>query len=247
MDLLSEHRDSILTLTLHRPAKANTLTAATRDVLCTALRGAQHDAGVSALVLGATPGKTFCGGVDLSNPDRLDPPALAERRAAIVFDIVRAMLDFPKPLVAAVGGAAVGGGCIMALLADRIVCSPGALLSLPEITLGMPSFLASELAAHRLGPGTGAAMVLLGDTLDAAALARHGALQVGDTALLAEVARREAARLAALPAQGYAALKTWMREPMRFRLMQAIEKTRARNAQPANHMESAAAVRRVLG
>jgi enoyl-CoA hydratase/carnithine racemase len=247
MDLLSEHRDSILRLTLHRPAKANTLTPSLRDALCAALRHGARDPGVAAVVLDALPGKTFCGGVDLTDPDGLDAPALAERRASIVFDIVRAMLDVPKPVVAAVGGAAVGGGCIMAMLADRIVCSPGALLSLPEITLGMPSFLAAELAAHRFGPGTGMAMVLVGDTLDAAALARHGALRVDDDAALTDAAWAEAVRLAALPPQGYAALKAWMREPMRFRLLQAIEKTRARNAQPANHAETAAAVRRVLG
>jgi len=247
MDMLRDISDGIMRLTINRPAKANTLTIELRDIFTAAIAEAGRDEAVTGVILRAAPCRVFSGGVDLSNREELPLPQLSARRASIVFEMAMALLDCAKPVVAEVNGAAIGGGCITALLADRIVCSPAASFSLPEIRLGIPSFLAADLVTIRLGGAMARSMVLFGDPQGAAALAGcGGALLVDDASDLPARAQAEALRLAALPAAAFGELKAWMRAPLRHQLLAAIEKTIERNALEKSHAESAAAIRQVL-
>lgn len=247
MDMLREVRGGVLRLTINRPAKVNTLTTRARDVFVAALRDAQDDDAVGAVLLDAAACKVFSGGVDLSNPDRLPAPLLAERRASIVFDMTSAALDFGKPFVAAVGAPAIGGGCLAALMADHIVCGPHAAFSLPEIRLGIPSFLAATLVAHRVGPAVARQMVLAGKAVGGKELSCSGAALVAREGESLEAAvQRQLGLLCAIPRSAYRELKEWMHAPLRERVAEAIELTKRRNALDASHAESAAAISRII-
>jgi enoyl-CoA hydratase len=156
----------------------------------------------------------FSTGLDLVSLYELDPASLD----AFVRDFDRVMLEvfgFPRPVVAAVNGHAVAGGCILALACDARVAAAGPLqIGLNEVRLGLP-FPASalEIARHALLPAS-LAEVLGGGALYPPAEARArglvDAVATGD--VLAE-ARALAARLAESPASAFAAIKAALRGP----------------------------------
>jgi enoyl-CoA hydratase len=170
-------------------------------------------AGARAVVLTGYD-RFFSTGLDLVTLYELEPPALD----AFVRDFDRVMLEvfrFPRPVVAAVNGHAVAGGCILALACDaRIAAAEPLQIGLNEIRLGLP-FPASalEIARHALTPGP-LAEVLYGGALYPPAEARTrglvDAVATGD--VLAE-ARALATRLAEAQAPAFAALKAALRAP----------------------------------
>jgi enoyl-CoA hydratase len=242
LDLLTRIEKPVMWLTINRPTKANTLTAGLRDIFVQALHEADKSEDIRAVVLDATLGANFSGGIDLSNPLQLQPVALAELRALTIFDIVNAELAFKKPLIAIVKGRAIGGGCMLALLADSIICGPRASFSMPEIKLGIPSFIAAELATHRLGAAVAQQMVLLGRECNAEEFARYGsALTAPDDDTLDALVRDELRHLVHMPPVAFRELKAWMREPLKKSLAQAVAATLRRNALDASHAEMGAA------
>lgn len=231
-------------LTINCPAKANTLSAALRDIFVAALTDAEHDDAVHAVLLDAAPGANFSGGVDLRNPKRLPPEQLAAFRAGIIFDMTLAQLHLTKPFLVSVDGRAIGGGCIASLLADRIVASPRASFAMPEVKLGMASFLAADLARHRLGDALARQMVLFGETKTAAELAAVGALSIAPgEATLDAFTEQHLAQLTELPLRTFRDLKDWTLAPLRQTLLRGMERTRARNALASSHLDSAIAIK----
>ncbi len=104
--------------------------------LMDAFQRAEADPGVRGVLLAAA-GKLFCPGLDLIELVGFDRRAMArfiERFAACMLSLY----TFPKPMVAAVGGHALAGGCILALTADLRVVREGALIGLHEIRIGVP-------------------------------------------------------------------------------------------------------------
>jgi enoyl-CoA hydratase len=139
--VLVERRERILTLTLNRPKSANAWSEAMQASVAWELAAAQADDALTAVVITGS-GHVFSAGADIQSEPGMSPLDAGTRRAAIVGQMLVAVLDFPKPLVAAVNGPAVGAGCMLALLCDAIVASDRGHFSLPEIDLGMPSPLA---------------------------------------------------------------------------------------------------------
>src|SRR6185437_8416825 len=114
------------------------------------------------VVLSAAGDRAFSVGADLKERNRLsDAGLLAQRevfRAAFA-----SVLALPQPVIAAVHGYALGGGCELALCCDLIVADETAVLGLPETTVGLvPGGGGTQLALRRLGPGRAADMVLTG-------------------------------------------------------------------------------------
>ncbi|MEB2285440.1 MAG: hypothetical protein B6D46_01235 [Polyangiaceae bacterium UTPRO1] len=197
-DLTLTRRDGYAILTLDRGAKRNALTFAMRRGFAERLAAvAADDALACAVVTGAAP--DFCAGMDVS---RFGGDA-ANRREIVESSTIMfaALAKFPKPLVAAVEGRALGGGLALLLACDIRIAARSAELAMPEVKFGA----AGGFAVLRAAVGDGTARLL---ALTGRALAAEEALRVG---LLAEVvadgralARAEAvaAELAVLPRRG---------------------------------------------
>ena len=185
----------VLELRIDRPEKKNALTRPMYAALANALVAAADNPAVRCVLLCGS-GDGFCAGNDLADFVSGAPP-LGEDSPSRRF--LRAISTHPKPIVAAVQGAAVGIGTTMLLHCDLVVLAEGTRLSLPFVKLGLVPEAASSLLLPRLaGHQRAAEMVLLGEPIDAATAREIGlANRVVPEAALMETARELAGKLAA--------------------------------------------------
>lgn len=148
--ILTHKRDGVTTLTMNRPARLNGWTMAMMDALREAFRLAAQDDTTQVLVLtGADP--YYCAGVNLAATIRLGHPRklremIVEHNQAL-FD---AFLDFPKPILTAINGPAIGASVTSATLCDGIIASEKATFSTPFGALGIPPEGCSSVHFERL-------------------------------------------------------------------------------------------------
>lgn len=215
----TELNGSVLKIQLQRPQAANALNRGMLQEIQAALGRARAVDGVGAVLL-CSSGRAFCGGVDLK--EVLDPqPGRAQQlRRDMLSRTLAAMAGFPKPLVIAVHGHAVGAGCMLAFMADVLVADDAASFSLPEVALGMPTPIAATIAEWRGGAALARHMVL-GNARCTAADTRLGATTLDDGVGLMEFAAARAAQLAAQPAHAYATTKAWLARSVLLQLEQA--------------------------
>ena len=164
--------DGVAILTLDRPEKHNALTTA----LCHGIRGALAEAADARVVVITGRGRSFCSGADL------DEVYTADFRDAL-YAMLHAVTDLPKPVVAAVNGAAIGAGTQLAIAADFRVVAPAARFAVPtaKIGLAVDPWTIRRLALIA-GNGTARRLLLACDQLDAdAAVACGLADRTGDT------------------------------------------------------------------
>jgi len=165
-------RDRVAILTLDRPEKHNALTTA----LCHGIRGALAETADARVVVITGRGRSFCSGADL------DEVYTADFRDAL-YAMLHAVTDLPKPVVAAVNGAAIGAGTQLAVAADFRVVAPAARFAVPtaKIGLAVDPWTIRRLALIA-GNGTARRLLLACDQLDAAAAVACGlADRTGDT------------------------------------------------------------------
>ena len=112
--LTRELRDGVLWLAFDRPRAANAIDAPLARAFAAALAQAAGDDSVGAVVMTGGGEKVFSAGIDVKNPDNLEHVALSALRRGIVATSLSAIVDFEKPLVAAVNGVAAGAGCAQA-------------------------------------------------------------------------------------------------------------------------------------
>jgi enoyl-CoA hydratase/carnithine racemase len=148
-EILATQSGSILTLSFNRPAKMNALTRAMYAGLAKGLNDAAGDFGIRAVIL-TSEGDHFTAGNDIV--DFMDNPPTSD--SSEVAQFLAALLNFPKPLVAAVKGNAVGVGTTMLLHCDVVVASPSANFSMPFASLGLvpeagSSFLFPALVGYQ--------------------------------------------------------------------------------------------------
>jgi len=158
----------LATITLDRPP-LNVLTGEMMRLLAAALRRAARDESVRVVRLDAA-GKAFSAGVDVG--EHLGD-ALPEMMSALA-DLFVAFDEVPQPVVAVVHGAALGGGLELVLGCDLVVASERALFGQPEIKLGVFAPPATVLLPRRIGLGAATAMLLTGESIDAAEAKRLG-------------------------------------------------------------------------
>src|SRR6266404_1914740 len=156
-----EGAPAIAEITLDRPEAMNAPSTALAARLAGICADLAADREVRAIVLAAA-GRAFCVGADLKERAAMsDADLMAQRpvfRAAF-----GAVLALPQPVIAAVHGYALGGGCELALSCDLIVADETAEFGLPEVTVGLvPGGGGTQLALRRLGPGRAADLVLTG-------------------------------------------------------------------------------------
>jgi enoyl-CoA hydratase len=165
---------SVSTITIHRPDKLNALNAATIDDLRRVLLDLRHDASVRAVVLTGAGSKAFVAGADIGELAALDP--LAARATAArgqhVFDLVEGL---GKPVIAAINGFALGGGCELAMACTLRIASDTAKFGQPEINLGLiPGYGGTQRLPRLVGKGRALDLLLRGHTIDAAEALRIG-------------------------------------------------------------------------
>lgn len=131
--LIEERRGAVRVLSLDRPQVRNALSTELLDQVGSALARAQHDREVRAVVI-AGRGGTFASGADIGELRDTDPATYLTWSRQEAWDAIYA---FSKPLVAAVAGYALGGGCELALRADSIVAGDDAVFGQPEVLLGI--------------------------------------------------------------------------------------------------------------
>src|SRR5579862_3132128 len=179
---------------LDRAEAMNAINTAMALRLAQACAELATDRQVRAIVLYGTGARAFCVGADLKERNRMsDADFLRQRpvfRAAF-----GGLLALPQPVVAAVHGYALGGGCELALCCDVIVADETAVFGLPETTVGLvPGGGGTQLASRRLGPGKAADLILTGRQVDAAEAGRIG---LADRVVPAGTASQAAIELAA--------------------------------------------------
>src|SRR6478672_4913273 len=189
-DIVTERSGSILSIQLNRPAKKNAMTSSMYITLAELLNGAAKDDQIH-VVLWHAAGNSFSAGNDIEDFMK-NPPAPGESPQA---QLIHALINFEKPLVAAVQGAAIGGGTTMLAHCDFVYAAESARFQLPFVNLGLvPEFGSSYLLPLRFGYVTAARLVLLGQPFDASQAAQLGLVTqvVPDEKLLAtatEIAR----------------------------------------------------------
>lgn len=158
MPLLYEKKGHIGLITLSRPQARNAWGDDFRDPLCKLLDEIEADDGIRCVILtGDDEGKAFSAGADLKNPKTHTNSSVAEitgRLAKRRFHSIHAIADFPKPLIAAVNGYAIGIGCIVTFCCDMIVASERAEWRLPQVNLGiLPALGGLPRLARWIGKG----------------------------------------------------------------------------------------------
>ena len=208
---MSEHiavieQAGVLEIHIDRPDKKNALTAAMYRAMTAALADASARADIGA-VLFAGRGDAFCAGNDLK--DFLAGP----EGGAAAFAFIRAIAAFDKPLVAAVQGLAVGVGTTMLFHCDLIYAAPDARFIMPFVNLGIvPEAGSSLLAPALMGHAKAAAMLMLGEPMDAQGADRAGLVTaIVPADQLLDHARARAAALMAKPPQALAVTRRLMK------------------------------------
>ncbi len=206
--VVTELDDRILRVELDRPEKKNALTPQMYEALSQALDRADSEARVRAVLIHGKP-DCFCAGNDLA--DFLQRPKQGGEPAAIGF--LGRIAAARKPLVAAVGGPAVGIGTTMLLHCDFVYAAPHTRFQLPFVPLGIVPEAASSLLLPRIaGYQRAAELLLLGQPFDATkALAAGIVTAIVEQAELLEHARAVARALAALPPESVRLTKELMK------------------------------------
>jgi enoyl-CoA hydratase/carnithine racemase len=194
---------------INRPEKKNALTEPMYEAMTRALREAAASEAIRCIVLAGAPG-AFCAGADIG--EFLEAAQSGGLRPKTL-EFLHALARSQKPLVAAVGGVAIGIGTTMLLHCDYVVAAADATFSTPFTKLGLiPEAASSLLAPMRMGHARAFAMLVMGRPLAAEAAKDAGiANAVVDPAAVDDVALKAAREIAALPAGAVAVARRLMR------------------------------------
>jgi len=166
--VLQERRDGVLLLTLNRPEKLNALNLALAEGLVTALDAAEADGSVRAIVITGT-GRAFSAGADLKEfAEKTPDNATANQRRSNMYARLNGMVPgMSKPVIAAVNGFALGGGCGLVVSCDMAVASETASFSYPELKHGMVPAGVLPALARQVGRKAAFDLMGTGRTFDA--------------------------------------------------------------------------------
>jgi enoyl-CoA hydratase len=166
MTLLTEDRGAVRILTMNRPEKRNALNSELTVALLEALRAADTDEAVGAVVLTGA-GQGFCAGADLSEFKELRDPNAADDRAELTMNLHLVFSRISKPVVTAINGAAMGGGAGLAIAGDLAVMAEGAKLGYPEVRHGIVAAIVMANLVRQVGRKAAFELVALGEPIDA--------------------------------------------------------------------------------
>src|SRR5690349_1181482 len=219
-DIVTERTGSILRVQFNRPAKKNAMTSAMYTTMADLLNAAAKDDGVR-VVLWHGAGDSFCAGNDLEDflKNPMGPGDSPQSR------LINAFIDFDKPIVVAVQGAAIGGGTTMLTHCDFVYAGESAKFQMPFVNLALvPEFGSSYSIPARIGYLRAAELVLLGQRFDAKRAAELGLATrvIPDQQLLAS-ATETASALAEKAPSAVRACKRLIRLSTREQLERAVK------------------------
>ena len=200
-NLIVERDDAILIITINRPTVLNALNGQVLDELSDAINQARANDGVRALVLTGAGEKAFVAGADIKELAVQTPVAGREhaRKGQALFDRIERL---GKPVIAAVNGFALGGGCELAMACTIRLAAETAKFGQPEINLGLlPGYAGSQRLPRLVGRGRALELLLTGAQITAEEAWRIGLVnRVVPAAQLGAEARTLARTLASKPA-----------------------------------------------
>lgn len=222
MDILTNKANGILTIEFNRPEKKNAITSAMYQLMADAIKDAEGDAAVRAIVIQGKP-EVFTAGNDLDDFLKNSSAEVGDRPVA---QFMRALSGATKPVVAAVAGNAVGIGTTLLMHCDLVYAAENAKFAMPFTQLGLcPEFASSMLFPQMVGYPRAAEKLLLGEAFSAQDAYDMGLVsQVLPVADLVDHAHGQAAKLAALPASSLRVTKRLMKgaqmEAIQARMME---------------------------
>jgi 2-(1,2-epoxy-1,2-dihydrophenyl)acetyl-CoA isomerase len=207
MTILIENDGPVRTITLNRPAARNAIDIPLRIALAEAVAEADRDARVRAIILTGA-GSTFCSGGDITTMQQTSKAAALER-IQLAQQVIREIWATPKPVVAAVEGAAVGAGTALAAACDLVIAARDARFATTFLNVGLAGDMGVNASLPaRIGVGRTRQMLMMAQPITAAEALDWGLVDAitepGDA--LAQ-ANSEAMRLAARPAEALATIK----------------------------------------
>jgi enoyl-CoA hydratase len=179
---------------LNRPKQLNALNGAVMDALCEALEALDRDEGVRAIVVTGNE-RAFAAGADIGEMSDATPVQMLTSNRIGQWDRIRRIA---KPVIAAVNGWCLGGGCELAMTLDIILAGEGAKFGQPEINIGViPGAGGTQRLPRAIGKGRAMEMILTGEPMDAREAERRGLVaRVVPDELVVEDALALAARIA---------------------------------------------------
>jgi enoyl-CoA hydratase/carnithine racemase len=219
-DIVTERVGSVLHIQLNRPTKRNAMTSAMYVALAGIFNEVANDEN-TRVILWHGAGDSFCAGNDIGDFLK-NPPGPGESPQA---RLMEALINFDKPIVVAVHGAAIGGGTTMLTHCDFIYAAESAKFQMPFINLAVvPEFGSSCSVPARIGHLRAAELILLGAPFDAKRAAELGLVTqvISDKDVLAR-ATETAGKLAAKPAAALQASKRLMKQPFREQIRAAMK------------------------
>jgi enoyl-CoA hydratase/carnithine racemase len=219
-EIITQRSGSVLRVELNRPAKKNAMTSGMYVTLANVFNDAAKD-DRTRVVLWHGAGDSFCAGNDIEDFLK-NPPGPGESPQA---RLMNALIDFDKPLIAAVQGAAIGGGTTMLTHCDFVYAGESAKFQMPFINLAVvPEFGSTWSIPARIGHIRAAELILLGLPFDAKRAAELGFVtQVVSDQNLMTTATEAARKLAAKPVRALQASKRLMKRPFRAQIKAAME------------------------
>ena len=173
-NLLLNFNEHIAVLTLNRPDKLNALNHETLTELQQALELLKNEVNIFVVIITGSGEKAFIAGADISEINRLN--LLEGKKFAEFGQSVFSMIEkFDKPIIAAVNGFALGGGCELALSCHIRLASDNAKFGQPEVNLGIiPGYGGTQRLTRLINSGRAAEMILTADMIDASEASRIG-------------------------------------------------------------------------
>ncbi len=205
-NLLLDCRDRVALVTLNRPQALNALNGELIEELAAAIAVLEADPEVAVIILTGAGEKAFVAGADIVAMAALDP-AGARNMAHRGHQLMSAIEKGSKPVIAAINGFALGGGCELAMACDLRIASETARFGQPEVNLGViPGYGGTQRLPRLVGKGRALELLLTGDMIDAREAHRIGLVnQVVPAAELLDAARKLALKIAA---KGQLAVRT---------------------------------------
>jgi enoyl-CoA hydratase len=197
-NLLFEREGGIATITINRPKVLNALNGRTIDELRRVILACRHDDAVRCVILTGAGEKSFIAGADI-NELAVQSPTSGREHAMSGQHVLDLVENLGKPVIAAINGFALGGGCELAMACTIRIAADTARLGQPEINLGIiPGYAGTQRLARLVGRGRALEILLTGDHITAAEAHRIGLVNrvVPAADLMTEV-RKLAATLAA--------------------------------------------------
>jgi enoyl-CoA hydratase len=173
-NLVVERDEAIAIVTIDRPKVLNAMNQATLEALERAMADLKADSAIRAVVVTGAGDRAFVAGADI-NELAVQTPAGGRELALKGQHVFNVIENLEKPVIAAINGYALGGGCELALACTLRIAADTAMIGLPEITLGiLPGYAGTQRLARLVGKGKAMELILMGAPVSAAEAVRIG-------------------------------------------------------------------------